>query len=82
MIELSAAPDVGAAVTLVAVSFVSYLGGVICRKWPDRVQAYTETLDGSMWLIPPQAHRALIQSSGLALVAMSFAALLGAAWLL
>jgi hypothetical protein len=82
MIDLVAAADSGAVITLVVVSFVAYLAGTYFRKRPDKVQAYMETIDGSVWLITPRAHRALIASSGIALVATSFAALVGAAWLL
>lgn len=82
MFDLGTAADSGAVIALVVVSFVAYLAGTLLRKWPDKVQAYMETIDGSVWLITPRAHRALIASSGVALVVTSFVALLGAAWLL
>ena len=75
-------PDIGAVAALVVISFCSFVAGVVFRKWPDKVQAYTETLDGTAWILGADAHRALIGRSGAALVALSFAALIAAGYLL
>ncbi len=80
MVEIGGAPHVGAFVGLVGTSFCSFVIGVVLRKWPSRVQAYVEALDGSMHFMRPEAHRALIESSGLVLVALSFVALLAAGY--
>lgn len=82
MIDVGVAPSLGAVVALLGTSFCSFMMGVVFRKWPGVVQAYVETLDGSMWLMRPETHRALIQSSGVALIALSFVALLAAGYLL
>ena len=42
----------------------------------------TETLDGSAWILGPDVHRAQIGRSGVLLVALSFAALVAAGYLL
>jgi hypothetical protein len=82
MVEVVGSPDIGAVAALVVISFCSFVTGVVFRKWPDKVQAYTETLDGSAWVVGVDAHRAMIGRSGAVLVALSFAALLAAAYLL
>jgi hypothetical protein len=82
MIDLGIAPEGGAVVALVTVSFVSFVAGLIFRKWPDKVQAYTEDIDGFAWLVTPETHRAMIAQCGGVLVAVSFAALLAAGWML
>ena len=81
MIELGG-PDIGAIASLVVISFCSFVAGVVFRKWPEKVQAYTETLDGSAWILGPDVHRAQIGRSGVLLVALSFAALVAAGYLL
>jgi hypothetical protein len=82
MVEVGGSPDFGAVAALVMISFCSYVAGTVFRKWPDKVQAYTESLDGTGWVLGPEAHRAMIDRSGLVLVALSFAALLAAGYLL
>ena len=82
MFDVVIAPDIGAVVALVAVSFVSFVGGLIFRKWPEKVQAYTEDMDGFAWLITPEANREMIAQCGGVLVVVSFAALFAAAWML
>ena len=82
MIELVGAPDLGAVVALLGTSFCAFLMGVVFRKWPGEVQAYVETLDGSARLMRPETHRTLIQTSGFALIGLSFVALLAAGYLL
>ena len=81
MLELGAHYDIGTVVALVAVSFFSFVAGVVFRKWPDKVQEYAESIDGLALFMSPETHRALIQFCGVALVAMSFAALLVATFL-
>ncbi len=61
--------------TLVTVSFLSFLAGYALRKWPDKIQQYTETIDGSVFMLSPAGYRAAIQASGIALIALSFVAL-------
>ena len=82
MLEVGVAPDMGAVITLFLVSLLSLIGGVIFQKWPDKVQAATEAVDGYAWLVTPEVQRAMIVQSGVLLRVMSFAALLGAAWVL
>jgi hypothetical protein len=82
MIDVGVAPSLGAVVALLGTSFCAFLAGVVFRKWPREVQAYVETLDGSTWLMRPETYRAVIASSGVALIALSFVALLAAGYLL
>lgn len=82
MIEFGSAPGTGVVVALLGTSFCAFLVGVVFRKWPNEVQAYVETLDGSTWLVRPETYRALIASSGAALIALSFVALAAAGYLL
>jgi hypothetical protein len=82
MLEVGVAPDMGAVFTLFLVSLLSLIGGVIFQKWPEKVQAATEAVDGFAWFVTPEVHRAMIVQSGVLLRVMSFAALLGAAWVL
>jgi hypothetical protein len=81
MLELAAQTDIGTVAALVAVSFFSFVAGTIFRKWPDKVQEYAESIDGFVLFISPQTHRAIIDFCGVALVAMSFAALLAATFI-
>ena len=71
--------DYTAAIFLVAVSFFAFVVGTIFRKWPEKVQERVEDIDGSIFLMTPEAHRQFIEVAGYALVVMSFAALIGAA---
>lgn len=82
MLEVGVAPDMGAVFTLFVVSLFSLVCGVIFQKWPEKVQSATEAVDGFAWFVPPEVHRAMIVQSGILLRVMSFAALLGAAWVL
>jgi hypothetical protein len=81
MVELGASPGVGAVAALLVLSLLAFVGGTVFRKWPDRVQAYTEDFDGLAWLVTQETYRALIVHCGLTLTALSFAALVAAAWL-
>jgi hypothetical protein len=75
MIEGSLPAFFGAA-ALVSLSFFSFVAGVVFRKWPDKVQEYSENFDGSVYFLPPELQRALVKTSGTALVLISFLALL------
>jgi hypothetical protein len=48
------------------------------RRWPDRVQAYMDRVDGSLLFVSTGTHRALIQATGIALTALSVLALVAA----
>jgi hypothetical protein len=67
---------------LIGVSFIAFLLGEIFRKWPEKIEALTENIDGYAWFLSPAANRALIVQSGAVLVGLSFATLLLAMWLL
>jgi hypothetical protein len=79
MVEIGASADVGAIVALVVVSFLSYVAGVVFRKWPDKVQEYAQDIDGSTLFMAPETQRAIIGNCGLALIVMSFVGLIAAA---
>jgi hypothetical protein len=78
MIEIASA-DIGSIVALVVVSFLSYVTGVVFRKWPEKVQQYAENIDGSAAFLSPEKHRAIIGNCGVALIVISFVALVAAA---
>lgn len=82
MLEVVAVPNIGPVFALVVLSFVSLIGGVILQKWPEKVRAMTEDVDGFAWFVPPEAQRAMIVQAGFLLRVISFVALLGAAWVL
>lgn len=82
MLEIGASADVGTVVALLVVSFVSYIAGVVFRKWPEKVQEYAAELDGSAWLLAPETQRAIIGNCGRALIAISFIALVVAGFAL
>ena len=63
---------------LFVLSFVCFMLGATFLRWPDRVQAYIERVDGSMLFISTEAHRVLIHSTGVALTVLSLLALLAA----
>jgi hypothetical protein len=69
----------GAVATLVATSFVSFVAGLVFRKWPEKVQEYTEQFDGFALLLTPEAHRSMIRVCGSTLLFTSFAVLFAAA---
>ncbi|HEU4617922.1 MAG TPA: hypothetical protein VFV10_07760 [Gammaproteobacteria bacterium] len=68
----------GAVATLVATSFVSFVAGIVFRKWPEKVQEYTECVDGFALFLTPEAHRSMIRVCGSTLLVASFAVLLAA----
>jgi len=67
-----------AVVFLFVLSFFCFMSGAALRRWPDRVQSYVERVDGSMWFVTPETHRALIRATGVALTALSLLALIAA----
>lgn len=82
MLEAGASPDLGAAAALLVVSFLSFLGGLALRKWPEKIQAHVEAIDGTVFLIGEGALRGLIAACARMLVVLSAAALLAAALVL
>ena len=82
MIEIWSAAGVGTVVELLVISLCAFLIGTVFRKWPDEVLAYLETIDGSTQLLRAETQRKLTEICGLALIALSFAALLAAGYLL
>jgi hypothetical protein len=82
MPEMGAPSEWVAVGTLCVVSFLSFVVGGVFRRWPDKVRAHCEPLDGSLIFLTPEAHLALITASAWALHAASMAALVAAALLL
>jgi hypothetical protein len=79
MIEVGLSSNVVAVAALVAVSFFCFVVGTVFRKWPEKVRQYAENVDGSVYLLSPEAHRAIILACGFALLVISFVTLLAAA---
>jgi hypothetical protein len=77
MFAVGTAPA-GAVVFLFVLSFLCFMSGAVLRRWPDRVQAYIERVDGSLWFVTPETHRALIHATGFALTALSLLAVIAA----
>jgi hypothetical protein len=77
MFVIATAPA-SAVVFLFVLSFFCFMSGAALRRWPDRVQAYIERVDGSLWFVTPETHRALIQATGVALTVLSLLALIAA----
>jgi hypothetical protein len=82
MLDVSLATGFGTAAALLTISLCSFLAGTILRKWPERVQRYTEDLDGWVLFMEPATYRASIVGCGYALVGISFFALGAAALVL
>jgi hypothetical protein len=82
MLDVSLASGLSTAAALLVISLCSFLGGTVLRKWPDKVQRYTEDFDGWILFMPPAAYRASIVACGHALVVISFVALTAAALVL
>ena len=82
MIEVGSAAGVVAVVELLVISFGAFLIGTVFRKWPDKVLAYLETIDGSTQLLRAETQRNLTEICGFTLIVLSFAALLAAGYLL
>ena len=77
MVAAATAPA-SAVVFLFVLSFFCFMSGAALRRWPDRVQAYIERVDGSLWFVSPGVHRALINATGIALIALSLLAVIAA----
>jgi hypothetical protein len=82
MLDFPMTSGLGTAVALIAISFLSFLGGTILRKWPDKVQRFAEHFDGWMLFMAPAAYRASIVACGHVLTVISFVALTAAALVL
>jgi hypothetical protein len=75
---IAAATASSAVLFLFALSFVCFMSGALLRRWPDRVQAYMDRFDGSLWFVSATTHRALIYATGIALTGLSLLALIAA----
>lgn len=75
---IAAAAPASAVVFLFALSFLCFMSGAALRRWPDKVQAYLERVDGSLWFVSAETHRALIHATGIALIALSLLAVIAA----
>lgn len=76
MLEAALAPS--AVAPLFVVSFLCFMGGAALRRWPEKVQAYMEDVDGSFQFVSANTHRALIQATSVALTGLSLLALVAA----
>lgn len=76
------ASDFERALLLLAVSVGCLAAGYAFRKWPEKIQDYSATFDGSIFFLGAQAHLRLIRLSGLILMMTAYAALVPAAMLL
>ena len=77
MVVAATAPA-SAVVFLFIVSFLCFMSAAALRRWPDKVQAYIERVDGSLWFVSSETHRALIQATGLTLTALSLLSVVAA----
>jgi hypothetical protein len=75
---VTATATASAVVFLFVLSFLCFIGGRALRRWPDKVQAYMDRVDGSMLFVSAQTHRALIYATGIALTGLSLVALVAA----
>jgi hypothetical protein len=75
---VAATASQSAVLFLFVLSFLCFMSGAALRRWPDRVQAYMERVDGSLWFVSAASHRALIGATGIALTVLSILALLAA----
>jgi hypothetical protein len=75
---IAATAPANAVLFLFILSFLCFMVGGALRRWPDRVQAYMDRVDGSMLFVSSGAHRALIYSTGVALTVLSVVSLLAA----
>ena len=72
---VTATASQSAVLFLFVLSFLCFMSGTALRRWPDQVQAYMERVDGSLWFVRAETHRALILATGIALMALSVLAL-------
>jgi hypothetical protein len=77
MVIAATAPS-SAVLFLFALSFLCHMVGAALRRWPDRVQAYMDNVDGSMLFVSASTHRTLIYATGIALTGLSILALIAA----
>jgi hypothetical protein len=77
MVVAATAPA-SAVVFLFIVSFLCFMSGAALRRWPDKVQAYIERVDGSLWFVSTETHRALIHATGMTLTALSLLSVIAA----
>jgi hypothetical protein len=71
---VTATASQSAVLFLFVLSFLCFMSGAALRRWPDRIQAYMERVDGSLWFVSSDTHRALIVATGVALTALSLLA--------
>ena len=77
MVVAAAAPA-SAVVFLFVLSFLCFMAGAALRRWPDRIHAYMERVDGSLWFVSAETHRALIHATSATLTVLSLLAVIGA----
>jgi hypothetical protein len=77
MVVAASAPS-SAVVFLFVVSFLCFMSGAALRRWPDEIRSYIERVDGSLWFVPADTHRALIHATGIALTVLSLLAVVAA----
>jgi hypothetical protein len=75
---IAATASSSAVLFLFVLSFVCFMVGSALRRWPDRVQAYMDRVDGSLLFVSTETHRALIHATGIALTVLSVLALIAA----
>ena len=74
----AATAPANAVVFLFVLSFLCFMSGAALRRWPDKVQAYLEQVDGSLWFVSAGTHRALIHATAITLTGLSLLAVIGA----
>lgn len=82
IVMLNVAADFERGLALLALSLACLIAEHASRKWPEKFQAFWATLDGSIFFFGADAHLRIVRLSGLALIIVSYAALVGAAILL
>jgi hypothetical protein len=75
---VAATASASAVVFFFVLSFLCFMAGGALRRWPDKVQAYMDRVDGSMLFVTAETHRALIYATGVALTGLSLLALVAA----
>lgn len=75
---VAASASSGAVLFLFVISFVCFVSGAALRRWPDKVQAYMDRVDGSLWFVSAATHRALIYATGVTLTGLALLALVAA----
>ncbi len=68
---VAATASQSAVLFLLVLSFLCFMSGAALRRWPDRIQAYVERVDGSLWFVSAATHRALIFATGIVLTGLS-----------